>query len=151
MFAAPGVYIPAKKITLGKGVIRGAESLGMLCSAAELGLSEDHEGIIELPEAAQAGQRYVDFAGLGDPVIEINLTPNRADATGVHGVARDLAAAGLGKLKDHEIKPVPAAFPCPVNVKLDLTHDDAHLRPLSRFGSCAASRTAPRRPGCRSA
>ncbi len=129
VFAAPGTYIPAKKFTIAKGVIRGVESLGMLCSAAELELSEDHDGIIELPETATTGQRYVDFAGLGDPVIEINLTPNRADATGVHGVARDLAAAGLGKLKDHAIKPVEGAFPCPVNVKLAFAHDDAHLAP----------------------
>ncbi len=129
VFAAPGVYIPGKKITLGKGVIRGVESLGMLCSAEELDLSGGHDGIIELPETATAGQRYVDFAGLGDPVIEINLTPNRADATGVHGIARDLAAAGLGKLKDHAIKPVAGAYPCPVSVKLDLSHDDAHLAP----------------------
>ncbi|MDB5643809.1 MAG: phenylalanine--tRNA ligase subunit beta [Hyphomicrobiales bacterium] len=129
VFAAPGVYIPAKKFTIAKGMIRGVESLGMLCSAAELELSEDHEGIIELPEAAIAGQRYVDFAGLGDPVIEINLTPNRADATGVHGIARDLSAAGLGKLKDHEITPVAGAFPCPVTVKLELSHDDAYLAP----------------------
>ena len=129
VFAAPGVYIPAKKFTIAKGVIRGVESLGMLCSAAELDLSEDHDGIIELPEAAMAGQRYVDFAGLGDPVIEINLTPNRADATGVHGIARDLAAAGLGRLKDHAIQPTAGAFPCPVAVKLDLAQDDAHLAP----------------------
>ncbi len=129
VFAAPGVYIPAKKFTIAKGVIRGVESLGMLCSAAELDLSEDHDGIIELPEAATAGQRYVDFAGLGDPVIEINLTPNRADATGVHGIARDLAAAGLGRLKDHAIQPTAGAFPCPVAVKLDLAQDDAHLAP----------------------
>ncbi len=129
VFAAPGVYIPAKKITLGKGVIRGVESLGMLCSAAELDLSEDHDGIIELPESAIAGQRYVDFAGLGDPVIEINLTPNRSDATGVHGIARDLAAAGLGRLKDHAIKPVAGSFACPVQVKLDFTAADAHLAP----------------------
>ncbi|MDB5544581.1 MAG: phenylalanine--tRNA ligase subunit beta [Hyphomicrobiales bacterium] len=129
VFAAPGVYIPAKKIALGKGVIRGVESVGMLCSAEELDLAGGHDGIIELPETATAGQRYVDFAGLGDPVIEINLTPNRADATGVHGVARDLAAAGLGKLKDHPIKPVAGAYPCPVSVKLDLSHDDLHLAP----------------------
>ena len=129
VFAAPGVYIPAKKFTIAKGVIRGVESLGMLCSAAELDLSEDHDGIIELPEAAMAGQRYVDFAGLGDPVIEINLTPNRADATGVHGIARDLAAAGLGRLKDDAIQPTAGAFPCPVAVKLDLAQDDAHLAP----------------------
>ncbi len=129
VFASPGTYIPAKKFTIAKGVIRGVESLGMLCSAAELELSEDHDGIIELAETATAGQRYVDFAGLGDPVIEINLTPNRADATGVHGIARDLAAAGLGRLKDHPIKPVAGAFACPVSVKLDFAAGDEHLAP----------------------
>ena len=129
VFAAPGTYIPAKNITLGKGVIRGVESLGMLCSAAELELSEDHDGIIELPEDAPIGVRYVDYAKLGDPVIDINLTPNRADAAGVHGIARDLAAAGLGKLKEHAIKPVAGAYPCPVNVTLDLAAEDRHLAP----------------------
>ena len=77
VFSAPGTYIPAKKITLGKGVIRGVESLGMLCSAAELELSNDHEGIIELPEEAPIGEIYAKWAGFDDPVIEINLTPNR--------------------------------------------------------------------------
>jgi len=129
VFASPGTYIPAKKFTIAKGVIRGVESHGMLCSAAELELSEDHDGIIELAETATAGQRYVDFAGLGDPVIEINLTPNRADATGVHGIARDLAAAGLGRLKEHAIKPVAGKFPCPVLVKLDFAPGEENLAP----------------------
>jgi phenylalanyl-tRNA synthetase beta chain len=129
VFSPPGSYIPAKKITLGKGVIRGVESNGMLCSAFELELSNDHEGIIELPVDAPVGQRYVDWAGLNEPVIEINLTPNRPDAAGVHGIARDLAAAGLGKLKDHPIKPAEATFPCPVSVMLDFTPQDAHLAP----------------------
>ena len=129
VFSAPGTYIPGKNITLGKGVIRGVESLGMLCSAAELELSEDHDGIIELPEDAPVGVPYVEYAGLGDPVIDINLTPNRSDAAGVHGIARDLAAAGLGKLKEQPIKPVAGAFPCPVNVTLDFTDDDKHLAP----------------------
>ena len=129
VFSPPGTYIPAKKITLGKGVIRGVESNGMLCSAAELELSNDHDGIIELPGDAPIGVRYVDYAGLNEPVIDINLTPNRADATGVHGVARDLAAAGLGKLKDRLIKPVEGRFPCPVGVKLEFTAEDAHLAP----------------------
>ena len=129
VFSPPGTYIPSKKITLGKGVIRGVESNGMLCSAAELELSNDHDGIIELPADAPVGQRYVDFAGLNEPVVEINLTPNRPDAAGVHGIARDLAAAGLGKLKDHAIKPAEATFPCPVSVTLDFAQDDKHLAP----------------------
>ena len=129
VFALPGAYIPAKGITLGKGVIRGVESNGMLCSAFELELSNDHEGIIELPADAPVGQRYVDFAGLNEPVIDINLTPNRPDAAGVHGIARDLAAAGLGRLKDREIKPVAGAFPCPVGVTLDFAPEDRHLAP----------------------
>jgi phenylalanyl-tRNA synthetase beta chain len=129
VFSPPGTYIPGKNITLGKGVIRGVESLGMLCSAAELQLSEDHDGIIELPEDAPVGARYVDYAKLADPVIDINLTPNRSDAAGVHGIARDLAAAGLGKLKEHAVRPTPTGFPCPVSVRLDLAGDDRHLAP----------------------
>ena len=125
VFSAPGTYIPGKDITLGVGTIRGVESRGMLCSAAELMISDDHDGIIELPADAPVGARYADWAGLGDPVIEINLTPNRQDATGVHGIARDLAAADMGKLKDPAIKPVKGEFPCPVQVKVD----DASLCP----------------------
>ncbi len=129
VFAKPGTYIPAKKITLGKGVIRGVESAGMLCSAAELELSEDHDGIIELPEDAPVGVAYAQWAGLDDPVIDINLTPNRPDAMGVAGIARDLAAAGLGRLITPPIAPVPGQFPCPVEVSLDFTEADAHLAP----------------------
>ena len=129
VFSAPGTYIPGKKITLGKGVIRGVESLGMLCSGAELELSDDHGGILELADDAPVGQPYAAWAGLDEPVVEINLTPNRPDATGVHGIARDLAAAGLGRLKDRPIKPSEGKFPCPVTVKLDLPAADAHLAP----------------------
>jgi len=130
VFSPPGTYIPGKNITLGKGVIRGVESNGMLCSSAELQLSNDHDGIIELPEDAPVGARYVDYAHIADPVIDINLTPNRSDAAGVHGVARDLAAAGLGKLKEHALKPAAGAFPCPVSVSIDLAGDDTRLAPL---------------------
>src|ERR1700678_2158994 len=119
VFSPVGTYIPGKKLTLAKGVIRGVESNGMLCSAAELQLSEDHDGIIDLPDDAPVGAPYASYAGLDDPVIEINLTPNRADATGVHGVARDLAAADMGKFRDPGIKPVKGEFPCPVQVTLD--------------------------------
>ena len=97
MFSPVGTFIPGKNITLAKGVIRGVESNGMLCSEAELELSEDHDGIIDLPEDAPVGVAYAAYAGLDDPVIDINLTPNRPDATGVAGIARDLAAAASAR------------------------------------------------------
>ncbi|GLK73546.1 phenylalanine--tRNA ligase subunit beta [Ancylobacter dichloromethanicus] len=118
VFSPPGTYIPGKDMTLGIGTIRGVESRGMLCSAAELELSEDHDGILDLPEDAPVGATYVDWIGLDDPVIEIAVTPNRADALGVHGIARDLAAAGLGTLVEDEIAPVAGMFPCPVAVTI---------------------------------
>jgi phenylalanyl-tRNA synthetase beta chain len=119
VFSAPGTFIPGKNITLGVGTIRGVESRGMLCSAAELQISEDHEGIMELPADAPVGVAYAQWAGLGDPVLEINLTPNRQDCTGVHGIARDLSAADMGKFKDPAIKPVKGEFPCPVQVTVE--------------------------------
>ena len=125
VFSAPGTFIPGKNITLGVGTIRGVESRGMLCSAAELQISEDHDGIMELPADAPVGAAYAQWAGLGDPVFEINLTPNRQDCTGVHGIARDLAAADMGKFKDPAIKPIKGEFPCPVKV----TVEDATLCP----------------------
>ncbi|MEH2511499.1 phenylalanyl-tRNA synthetase beta chain [Nitrobacteraceae bacterium AZCC 1564] len=125
VFSPPGTYIPGKDITLGVGTIRGVESRGMLCSAAELQLSEDHDGIIELPADAPIGKPYAEWAGLGDPVIEINLTPNRQDCTGVHGIARDLAAADMGKFKDQAPKQIKGEFPSPVKV----TIEDASLCP----------------------
>ncbi|WP_322514690.1 phenylalanine--tRNA ligase subunit beta [Rhodopseudomonas palustris] len=125
VFAPPGTYIPAKNITLGIGNIRGVESRGMLCSAAELELSEDHDGIIELPADAPVGQGFAEWAGLGDPVLDINLTPNRQDCAGISGIARDLAAAGMGKFKNPSIKPIKGEFPCPVKVSVE----DAKLCP----------------------
>jgi phenylalanyl-tRNA synthetase beta chain len=119
VFAPPGAFIPGKNITLGVGKIRDVESRGMLVSEFELQISDDHEGIIELPDDAPVGAPYVKYAGLDDPMIEINLTPNRGDATGVHGIARDLAAAGMGKLRDPPIKTIKGQFPCPVKVALD--------------------------------
>ena len=125
VFSAPGTFIPGKNITLGVGTIRGVESRGMLCSAAELQISEDHDGIMELPADAPIGAAYAQWAGIGDPVLEINLTPNRQDCTGVHGIARDLSAADMGRFKDPGIKPVKGEFPCPVKV----TVEDATLCP----------------------
>ena len=118
VFSPPGTYIPGKKITLGVGTIRGVESRGMLCSGEELELSGDQDGIIELPADAPVGAPYATWAGLGDAVIEINLTPNRPDCTGVHGIARDLAAADMGKLNDTAPKQIPGAFPCPATVAI---------------------------------
>src|SRR5271168_2879182 len=112
VFAPPGAFIPGKNITLGIGKIRDVESRGMLVSEAELQISDNHDGIIDLPDDAPVGEPYAQYAGLDDPVIEINLTPNRADATGVHGIARDLAAADMGKFKDPAIRPVQGEFPC---------------------------------------
>ncbi len=143
VFAAPGTYIPAKKITLGKGVIRGVESLGMLCSGAELEISTDHDGIIELPEDAPVGAAYAQWARLDDPVIDINLTPNRPDAMGVFGIARDLAAAGLGRLVVRPIEPVHGQFPCPVTVSLDFTEADAHLAPAFALRLVRGVRNGP--------
>lgn len=129
VFAPPGTVIPGKKITLGAGVIRGVESNGMLCSEAELELSEDHDGIIDLPEDAPVGTPYAAYAGLDDPVIDINLTPNRPDAASVYGIARDLAAAGLGRLKAEPVAELHGGFPCPLTPRLDLAPDDEHLCP----------------------
>ena len=119
VFSPPGTYIPGKNITLAVGTIRGVESRGMLVSEAELQISDDHDGIIDLPADAPVGEPYAKWAGLDDPVIEINLTPNRPDCTGVHGIARDLAAADMGKFKENSVKPVKGEFPCPVNVTLE--------------------------------
>ncbi|MBB4363449.1 MULTISPECIES: phenylalanine--tRNA ligase subunit beta [unclassified Bradyrhizobium] len=119
VFSPPGTYIPGKDITLGVGTIRGVESRGMLCSAAELQISNDHDGIMELPADAPVGAGYTEWAALGDPVVEINLTPNRQDCTGVHGIARDLAAADMGKFRDPAIKPIKGEFACPVKVTVE--------------------------------
>src|SRR5215510_4682688 len=119
VFVPPGAFIPGKNMTLGVGTIRGVESRGMLVSEFELQLSDDHEGIIDLPADAPVGKSFAQYAGLDDPVIEINLTPNRPDCTGVNGIARDLAAADMGKFKDPTIKPVKGNGPCPVSVTLD--------------------------------
>ncbi|MBN9304996.1 MAG: phenylalanine--tRNA ligase subunit beta [Devosia sp. 67-54] len=109
VFAFPGTYIPGKDFELKAGVvIRGQPSNGMLCSAMELELSNDHEGIIVLPDDAPIGMPYVEYAKLGGVVFDISITPNRGDATSVLGVARDLAAFGIGTLRDGAIAPQPS-------------------------------------------
>ncbi|MEM8977998.1 MAG: phenylalanine--tRNA ligase subunit beta [Pseudomonadota bacterium] len=121
--AKPGVYVPGIDTTIGVGKIRGIESFGMMCSEREMELSEEHDGIIELP-SGEVGERFVDWLAAHDPskvdpVIEIAITPNRPDALGVRGIARDLAARGLGKMKERSCAPVPGTFPCPVSVTID--------------------------------
>ena len=130
VFAPAGTYVPGKNITLSVGTIRGVESRGMLCSGAELGLGDDHDGILDLPADAPVGTPYPLYAGLDDPVIEINLTPNRPDCTAIHGIARDLAATGLGVLKGEPMPPVRGEGACPVSVEIAFDSADRHLCPL---------------------
>ncbi|EJC82136.1 phenylalanyl-tRNA synthetase, beta subunit [Rhizobium leguminosarum bv. trifolii WSM2297] len=126
-FAAPGTYVPGIDVTLAVGNIRGVESHGMMCSEKELEISDSHDGIIDLPEDAPVGKSYAAYAHLDDPVIEINLTPNRPDCTSIHGIARDLAASGLGTLK---ARPAPSfAVDGETPVKLTLDLDDPKLCP----------------------
>ena len=119
VFAPAGTHIPGTGLDLKVANVRGVESRGMLLSERELGLSDEHAGIIELPPDSPVGKPFAELLGLSDPVIEINVTPNRPDCTGVHGIARDLAAADMGRFKDPIIKPVKGTFPCPVTVTLD--------------------------------
>lgn len=116
VFAPSGSYIPGSDITLKKSMIRGQESNGMMCSERELLLSEEHNGIIDLPASHKTGSPAADALGLNDPVIEINLTPNRGDCAGIYGIARDLAAAGLGKLKSPDATPVASTFDNPIQI-----------------------------------
>lgn len=121
--AKPGVYVPGIDTTIGVGKIRGIESFGMMCSEREMELSDEHDGIIELP-SGNVGDRFVDWLASNDPskvdpVIEIAITPNRPDALGVGGIARDLAARGLGSLKLRATPEIEAKFPCPVDVAIE--------------------------------
>jgi phenylalanyl-tRNA synthetase beta chain len=119
VFGAPGAYIPGSDLTLKVAAIRGVESRGMMCSARELELGDDHSGIIELPDDAPVGTAFTDYAGLNDPVIDVAVTPNRQDAMGVRGIARDLAAAGMGALKPLAVPQIEGAYPCPVPIRIE--------------------------------
>ena len=130
VFAPVGTYVPGSDFTLTKAKIRGVESNGMLCSERELELSEEHAGIIELPADAEIGSPAAATLGLDDAVIEIAITPNRPDCLGVRGIARDLAAAGLGTLKADTIGPVHGKFENPVRIALDFEGDDASACPV---------------------
>lgn len=118
VFAPPGTHVPGTGVDLKSGVIRGVDSNGMLCSEREMMLSDNHDGIIELPEDAPLGMRFIDYRGLNDPMIHVKITPNRPDALGVRGIARDLAARGLGRLKPQEIAPVEGRFATPIGVSI---------------------------------
>ncbi len=119
VFAPPGTHVPGTGVDLKPGNIRGVDSNGMLCSERELMLSDNHDGIIELPADAPLGVRYIDWKGLNDPVIEIKVTPNRPDALGIHGIARDLAARGMGKLKPITAPAIKGSFPTPIGIHID--------------------------------
>ena len=131
VFAPPGTTIPGTGTVLKKAKIRGVESCGMLCSEREMGLSDEHEGIIELDPDAPVGAPFADVMGLDDPLFDIAITPNRADCLGVHGIARDLAAAGLGRLASAAIEPVPGAYASPIAVRLEFS--GAGLSPCPLF------------------
>lgn len=130
IFAPAGSYIPGLDIELKKSKIRGEESNGMMVSEKEMNLSDEHNGIIELPDDAEIGTAFADIFGLNDPVIEIALTPNRADCAGIRGIARDLAAAGLGTLKPLSDDAVKGEFASPINVHLDFDKDTEHACPV---------------------
>ena len=117
VFGPPGAHIPGSDLILKVAAIRGVESRGMMCSSRELELGDDHSGIVELPEDAPVGTAFTVYAGLDDPVFDVNVTPNRQDAMGVRGIARDLAAAGIGTLKPLAVPEVEGSFDCPIEIR----------------------------------
>ncbi|MCW3797759.1 phenylalanine--tRNA ligase subunit beta [Sphingomonas sp. BN140010] len=119
VFGPPGAYVPGSDLTLKVAAIRGVESRGMMCSVRELQLGEEHDGIIELAVDAPVGSSFARYAGLDDPVFDVALTPNRPDCLGVRGIARDLAAAGLGTLREQPVRPVAARFPNPIAIRVE--------------------------------
>ncbi len=130
VFAPSGTTIPGTGMHLKPTSIRGVESNGMLCSEREMGLSDEHDGIIELPEDAPIGAPFASLAGLDDPVIDIAITPNRSDCLGVYGIARDLAAADMGTLGEGEVETVPGQFDCPIDIKLDFNDVTGEACPI---------------------
>ncbi len=119
VFGPPGAYVPGSDLTLKVAAIRGVESRGMMCSVRELQIGEEHDGIIELPADAPVGTAFADYAKLNDPVFDVNVTPNRQDCMGVRGIARDLAAAGLGTLRPLAVPQVEGSFPSPIDIRTD--------------------------------
>ena len=129
VFAPSGTFIPGTGITLKKSMIRGVESNGMLLSEREMKISDEHDGIVDLPADAKVGAPATAVMGLNDVVFDVSITPNRGDCLGVRGIARDLAAAGLGRLKPLAAPPVKGAFKSPIAVHLDFTADTAAACP----------------------
>ena len=129
-YAGVGTYVPGIDVTLSKAKIRGVESFGMMCSARELEMGDDHDGIIEAPQDAKIGQPIVEVMGGSDPVIDFEVTPNRPDTNGVMGVARDLAAAGLGKLISPNYTLPKGTFDCPQKIELDFNADTQNACPV---------------------
>ena len=119
VFGPPGAYVPGSAMTLKVAAIRGVESHGMMCSVRELELGEEHDGIIELAEDAPVGAPFASYAGIDDPVFDVNVTPNRQDCMGVRGIARDLAAAGLGTLKPLKVPDIAGSFASPVDIRIE--------------------------------
>ncbi len=130
VFAKPGVVIPVSGDVLKIGTIRGVESRGMLCSVRELLLGDEHDGIIELPANAKVGEPAAKALGLNDPVIDVSITPNRGDATSVYGIARDLAAAGIGRLREGDLSPVKGKFASPIQTILDFPAGTENAAPM---------------------
>jgi phenylalanyl-tRNA synthetase beta chain len=118
VLGTPGAVVPANGMVLRKAAIRGVESNGMMCSVRELELGDDHEGIIELPEDATIGMAFAEYRG-AEPVFDVAITPNRPDCMGVEGIARDLAAAGMGTFNPYRVDPVAGSFACPVEIRTD--------------------------------
>lgn len=133
IYAPEGSYIPGLDVTLKKTKIRDVESNGMMVSEREMKLSDEHNGIIDLPDTRALGTPIADIFGLADPIIDINLTPNRPDCAGVRGIARDLAAAGYGTLKPLNTTPVPSHFETPIAVSIDSATQTACPQFLGRL------------------
>ncbi|MAZ04627.1 MAG: phenylalanine--tRNA ligase subunit beta [Sneathiella sp.] len=131
VFAPSGSYVPGTDLWLKPTKIRGVESNGMLVSEREMGLSDDHDGIIEMEDGAEIGASFASLSGLDDPVIEIAITPNHQDALGVYGIARDLAASGFGTLRPLDTSPVAGKFKSPIGVNLNFENVDP--LPCSKF------------------
>ncbi|MFQ5971353.1 MAG: phenylalanine--tRNA ligase subunit beta [Alphaproteobacteria bacterium] len=145
VFAAVGSYIPGTDMTLTAARIRGVESNGMLVSEREMGLSDEHEGIIEMPDDAEVGEPFARMLGLDDPVIDVEVTPNRPDCTGIRGIARDLAAAGLGTLKPVEtMTPVDGGFESPIRWEIEPSEHNSCVYVVGRYFRNVTNRPSPR-------
>ncbi|WP_373086077.1 phenylalanine--tRNA ligase subunit beta [Sneathiella sp.] len=131
VFAPSGVYVPGTDLLLKPTKIRGVESNGMLVSEREMGISDEHDGIIEMPEDTEIGASFAALAGLDDPVVEIAITPNHQDALGVYGIARDLAASGFGRLIALDTSVIAGTFDSPISVHLNF--NDIEPLPCSKF------------------